>query len=324
MVASPELSILATDGSEEVQVTPLERSCELPLVKMAVAVYCWGIPIPSVRSPGVTTMEEIVGELTVSPVEPVIEPRVAEMVVLPELTPVALPLASMVATEVTDEFQETSEVRSRLLPSLLVPIAENCWLVFTGMVAPEGDTVILTRLVPALVTVRIAVAWKLPDTALIVTTPTAAPLASPELLTVAIAVSDELHCAVEVRSLLLPSENEPLAANCCMLPTPVETEPGVICRPCITGGVGVGEGVGVGVGVGPTLRAVVVEPPPPPPQAINKLSPSRSNRNTNRFTVHLQRAHAHTDGISDQKGELLKAANYMPRGIGMRLPSSQY
>lgn len=186
-----------------------------------------------------------------------------------------------------------------------MPVAENCWVVFTGIVGPEGDTAMLSKLVPALVMVRTAVAWKLPDTALMVTTPTAAPLASPELLTVAIVVSDELHCAVEVRSLLLPSENEPLAVNCCVLPTAVETEPGATCRPCIVGGVGVG--TGVGVGVGPTLRAVVVEPPPPPPQAINKLSPSKRNRNNKRFTVHLHRAHARTDGISDQKGELLNS-----------------
>lgn len=74
--------------------------------------------MPSVTPTGVTTMEEMVGALTVSVVEPVMLPSVAEMVVGPDATPVATPLTSMVATEVVDEFQETSEVRSRLLPSL--------------------------------------------------------------------------------------------------------------------------------------------------------------------------------------------------------------
>ena len=114
--------MLATDDCDEFQFTPVERSCTLPLVKMAVAVNCWVIPIPSVKLTGVTTMDEMVGALTVSPVDPVTEPRVAEMVVerlVPEETtvPVAFPLASIVATP-ADELQETSNVRSRALPSL--------------------------------------------------------------------------------------------------------------------------------------------------------------------------------------------------------------
>ena len=103
------------------------------------------------------------------------------------------------------------------------------------MLVPEGETVMLFRLTPALVTVKTAVAWTLPETALIVTTPTATPLASPELLTLATVVSEELHCTLEVRSLLLPSEKEPLAVNCCMPPTAVEAEPGETCRLCSVG-----------------------------------------------------------------------------------------
>lgn len=94
------------------------------------------------------------------------------------------------------------------------------------MVLPAGETVMLFRLIPALVTVRTAVARKPPDSALMVATPTATPVANPELLMVAIPVSDEVHIAVEVRSLLLPSENKLLAVNCCVLPTVVEAEPG--------------------------------------------------------------------------------------------------
>jgi hypothetical protein len=67
-----------------------------------------------------------------------------------------------------------------------------------------------------------------------------------------------------------------------VLPTAVETEPGVTCRPCMT----------AGVGVGVALKVVVFEPPPPPPQAINNANPGRRNAKKKRFTVHLQRANA--------------------------------
>lgn len=110
--------MVAVDVWEEFQVTPLVRSCVLPSLKMSVAVNCWLIPIPSVRPTGVTTMAEIVPVLTVSVVDPLMGPRVAEIVVVPVEMPVALPFASIVATEVADDAQVTSELRSLLLPSL--------------------------------------------------------------------------------------------------------------------------------------------------------------------------------------------------------------
>src|SRR5262245_3733774 len=40
LVASPELDIVATPGTEELQVTEFVKSCGLPLVKTPVAVNC--------------------------------------------------------------------------------------------------------------------------------------------------------------------------------------------------------------------------------------------------------------------------------------------
>lgn len=76
------------------------------------------MPIPRVRPSGLTAIETIVGALTVSEVDPLTVPKVAETVVVPAATPLASPFASIVATLVADELQVTSAVRSRLLPSL--------------------------------------------------------------------------------------------------------------------------------------------------------------------------------------------------------------
>jgi hypothetical protein len=70
--------------------------------------------------------------VTVKPVEPVIVPDVAVMVVLPVLTAVANPLLPavllIVATPVADELQVTVVVTFWKVPSLNEPVAVNCWV----------------------------------------------------------------------------------------------------------------------------------------------------------------------------------------------------
>ena len=75
----------------------------------------------------------------------------------------------------------------------------------------EGETVIAVRFDPALLTVRTADPKKLPELALTVMTPVATPVATPTELTETIFVSDELQLTEAVRSLLDPSEYEPVA-----------------------------------------------------------------------------------------------------------------
>ena len=82
-----------------------------------MAVNCWLIPMPIVRSTGVIEIEESVGALTAKVVDPVTPPMRAETVLVPGATPVAIPLISTVATAVELEFQVTRAVRSLLLPS---------------------------------------------------------------------------------------------------------------------------------------------------------------------------------------------------------------
>lgn len=83
-----------------------------------MAVYCWLIPMPRVRPSGVTTMELMVGAVTVREVEPLMLPRLAEIVVEPAAAPTARPAAFTVAAAVEEELQFTNAVRSRVLPSL--------------------------------------------------------------------------------------------------------------------------------------------------------------------------------------------------------------
>ena len=118
VVARPALSTVATDVGDELQVTPLTRSCVDRSLYVAVTVYCWLMPMPSVSPSGVIEIEVMVGLVTVRLVLCVVLPRVAVMVVEPAATLVTSPVASMVALEGADELQVTKAVRSRLLPSL--------------------------------------------------------------------------------------------------------------------------------------------------------------------------------------------------------------
>lgn len=118
VVARPELLTVATDVDNELQVTPLTRSCVDKSLYVAVTVYCWLMPMPSVSPSGVIEIEVMVGLVTVRVVLCVTLPSVAVMVVEPAATLVTSPVASMVALEGADELQLTKAVRSRLLPSL--------------------------------------------------------------------------------------------------------------------------------------------------------------------------------------------------------------
>ena len=57
-------------------------------------------------------------------------PDLPVIVVFPAFSSVVIPVLLMVATEVSEEVQPTSDVTSRVVPSLKNPVAENCWVVF--------------------------------------------------------------------------------------------------------------------------------------------------------------------------------------------------
>lgn len=118
VVAMPELLMVVTDGDEELQVTPVDKSWLLPSLYVAVAVNCRLMPMPRVRPSGVTVMDTMLGAVTVTLVDWEIPAKVAETFVDPAATAVSNPLASIVAVAVEEELQVTKAVRSEVLPSL--------------------------------------------------------------------------------------------------------------------------------------------------------------------------------------------------------------
>src|SRR5438874_5746511 len=195
---------------------------------MAVAVNCCVMPMARVKSSGVTEIEEILGAVTVTVVDCMMLPRFAVTVAAPAPTPVTRPVALTVATEaLEDGAQVTSRGRSRVLPSLYVPVAVSCCEVLTGMEGLAGVRAMETRLVPALPTVTILEPPNDPERAEMLTTPVATPVATPAAVTEATLGSEELHWTVEVRSCVEPSENVPVAWRDAVAETAIDVLPGV-------------------------------------------------------------------------------------------------
>ena len=115
----------------------------------------------------------------------------------------------------------------------------NCSAVLTGIDAEGADTAIETRFGPEpppdpppplpleLETTRLALPCMAPDFAMMVVCPLPAALAMPAAFTDATLLSEDDHCTVAVTSLLLPSENVPVAENCWPDPAWIDAAPGV-------------------------------------------------------------------------------------------------
>ena len=109
---------------------------------MPVPANCWVVCRDMLGLAGVIDIEERLAEVTVRVVLPVIVPQLAVMVVVPAVTAVARPLPLIVATNVADELQATSEVISLGVASLpYVPLATNCCVACSGMTGLAGVTV---------------------------------------------------------------------------------------------------------------------------------------------------------------------------------------
>jgi len=113
-VAKPVLLTVATDGSDELQMTCVVISNLVVSEYVPVALNCWVAPTSIVGSTGLTTMTDRVAEFTVRVVSPEIEllvMEVAVMVVVPAETAKARPVVlSIVATDGLDELQVTCVV----------------------------------------------------------------------------------------------------------------------------------------------------------------------------------------------------------------------
>jgi hypothetical protein len=143
-----------------------------------------------------------------------IETRVAEVtfnVVLPETplrepvidadpapAPEAFPEASTVATELAPELHVTCEVRSCEVPSLKVPMAENCCEVLAAICGLAGESEIELSVAP--LTVSVVAELIPPSAAVMVEAPTVSPVALPLALIEAVEGADEFHTTEDVRS----------------------------------------------------------------------------------------------------------------------------
>lgn len=216
-VARPLLSILATKVFDEVQVACAVVSWLVPSEYSPKAVNCWVNSTWILGLTGATNTEDRVALVTVRVVLPEIAPEVAVMVAVPGAMAVTRPLLPTVATDVLDELQVTPPLISWLVPSEYTPGAENCVVGPTGMLGLIGVTDMEDRV--AGVTVRVVLPDIVPEEAVMTAVPAAMAVARPLPSTVATDVFVELQVTCVGRTLLVPSEYAPEAANCWVSPT---------------------------------------------------------------------------------------------------------
>lgn len=218
-VATPPVPTVATAVLLEVQVASVVRTCVLESLNVPVAVKANSVPGAMVRPVGETEIETMVAFVTSSVAVPLIVPKVAVMVApdsgaRPLANPLALPIGASV---LSDEFHVTSAVKLCVLPSLKLPVAENCWVVFCAMIGLAGRTVIVSRL--EALTAAETLPLIEPEVAVTVKVPMSFAVASPLVVIEATLAGDALHATVPVMSCTELSENVPLAVNCCTVPS---------------------------------------------------------------------------------------------------------
>lgn len=218
--ARPEPRTWAMFGFEDFHDRPLRLLEVLPSLNVPTAVNFSDVPFSIRGLLGRMLMDTSLAVETVKPVEPLIAPSVAEMVVVPVARLVAAPWLLMVAVAGVEEPHRTESVRSCVLASLKVPVAVNCFVVPTAMLEFAGVTAIDTNVAPS--TLSEAVPVTEPESALIVVDPVPTEVARPEALTVAVPGADDVHVN-EGRSCVLPSSKVPTAVNCWVVPRAIET-----------------------------------------------------------------------------------------------------
>ena len=120
-------------------------------MNVPIAANCWVVPAAIDGSGGVMAIETSIAGVTVSSVEPATDPDIALMLAVPVPTPLESPVLLIVATETVSDDHVAVVVRSCVLPSLYVPVAVNCCVVFSAIEGRAGVTAIETRV--AVVTV---------------------------------------------------------------------------------------------------------------------------------------------------------------------------
>lgn len=219
---------------------PTVATAVLSEVQLASRVMFWvlessNVPVAAkdnfdpgamVRPKGVTEIDTSVALDTVRVTEALSDPSVAVMVDVPGARPLARPLlAPTLATPVLEEVHVACDVRSCVLPSEKVPIAENCSLVPAAIVTLPGWIAKEAR--SAALTVAVTLPLIEPEAAVIVVVPRLRAVARPLTVIDATLVFDEVQVTVAVMSCVVPSEKVPVAVNCCRVPSGMDALVGV-------------------------------------------------------------------------------------------------
>src|SRR5579859_217972 len=218
-VATPVVAtIVADEVGDELQVTEVVMFEVLASLKVPLAVNEIVLATATEAGFGVIAIE--VSEITVSVTAgvDVTPPCDAVICVVPAATPVARPVAEIVAVAGVPEFQVTVADMSDEVPSLNVPVAVNCCVAPTFKCAGvAGVTAIEVREKTVSVTAGVDVTPACD--AVICVVPAATPVARPVAEIVAVAVVPEFQVTVADMSDEVPSLNVPVAVNCCVAPT---------------------------------------------------------------------------------------------------------
>src|SRR3954470_10447707 len=169
---------------------------------MPVAVKAIAVFTPTVGSTGLTWIAVSVPAVTVSVAMPVAPMKLAVMVAVPALTPVATP-PMIVATVGALDIQVTDNVTSWWVPSLSVASAVKLTLVPAGVVAVSGRIAIAVTV--ALLTLIVAVAVRPPSVAVIIAIPGPTAVTTPPVLTLAMLAAEVENIERAVTSPLVPS-----------------------------------------------------------------------------------------------------------------------
>jgi len=143
LLAKPAELIVATAVDADAHVATLVTFDVLPSEYVPVAANCCVFPTKFVGFAGVTAMEfNVGGALTVNSVFPLVDPSVADIVLVPTATADARPPLLIVATPVLPDAHVATLVRLDVLPSEYVAVAVNCRVVPVKLVGLAGLTAI--------------------------------------------------------------------------------------------------------------------------------------------------------------------------------------
>ena len=216
---------VAVSGALDDQTTVCVRFLVAPLAYVPIATKNRTDPTVRLGSIGDTEIATGVASVTVRLVPPVTPPIVARIDVIPDATPVAIPLVpaafDTVATASSSELHTASSVTSAVLRSAKSAIAVSCRDAPSSTLDPAGVTSIATS-GGADVTVSTVDPVIPPAAYEMVDVPGAIPVARPSepeaFDTDATAPVADAHEPCSVRSADEPSEKVPIAVNCSVLP----------------------------------------------------------------------------------------------------------